>query len=284
MLTRRLKSFLVAGAVVLAVPATAAAQPPPGLGPQTWSEDFTGTTLDGERWGYRATGPRQDGVLTPSAVSVGGGLLTIKTYTDAEGKHRSGMISTEPGDSRTGFEQKYGYFEARVKFNDEPGQWSAFWMQTSTNGDPLGKPAAAGVEMDIVEHRARCGSPPLPMEAPTCRSSNDIADRVRQALVWDGYDNHSKAAANLSDPLPQLDNGSWHTWGLRWTPTGLTFYYDDAPIWSRSAPISRRGQFIILSSEVGEFFAGDIPRQGYGSSSESTTTMQVDYVRAWALD
>jgi endo-1,3-1,4-beta-glycanase ExoK len=275
---------MVVGAVLLIVPSAATAQPPPGVGQQTWSEDFAGNGLDRERWGYRATGPRSDGILTPSAVSVGDGLLTIKTYTDAEGKHRSGMISTEPGDSRAGFEQTYGYFEARVKFNDEPGQWSAFWLQTPTNGDPPGKPAAAGVEMDIVEHRARCVSPPPPLDPQICRSSSGITNRIRQALVWDGYDADSKSAVRLSDPLPQLGNGSWHTWGLRWTPTALTFYYDDVPIWSKPAPISRRGQFIILSSEVGEFFAGNIPRDGYGSFSDSTTTMQVDYVRAWALD
>jgi beta-glucanase (GH16 family) len=274
---------MVVGAVLLTLPAVVAAQPPSGLGPQRWSEDFTGTTLDRERWGYRATGPRNDGILTSSAVSVHDGLLTIKTFTDADGKHRSGMISTEPGGSRTGFEQKYGYFEARVKFDDEPGQWSAFWLQTPTNGDPLGDPATAGVEMDIVEHRARCVTPPPPIDPRVCRSSGGITDRVRQALIWDGYDAHSKSAVSLSDPLPDLGNGSWHTWGLRWTPAGLTFYYDDVPIESKAGPISRRSQFIILSSEVGEFFAGDIPRDGYGpSSSSGTTTMQVDYVRVWA--
>jgi hypothetical protein len=36
-------------------------------------------------------GPRHDGILTPDAVSVGGGVLTIKPYTQA-GKHYSGMI------------------------------------------------------------------------------------------------------------------------------------------------------------------------------------------------
>ncbi|MEA2181628.1 MAG: hypothetical protein QOF69_813, partial [Solirubrobacteraceae bacterium] len=42
-----------------------------------------------------------------------------------------------------------------------------------------------------------------------------------------------------------------------------------------------RSQFIILSSEVGRFFAGAIPPVGYGTRQTSTTNMQVDYVRVW---
>lgn len=269
-------SLVAAGTV-----GVAAAQPPPGLGALTWSDEFTGTTLDLTRWSHRATGTRHDGILTPNAVSVGGGLLTIKTYTDAGDRHYSGMISTERDGSTTGFEQKYGYFEARVKFNNAPGQWSAFWLQTPKNGEPLSDPARAGVEMDIAEHRTRCGTAAGSTQA--CGSSDDIENAIQEGLIWDGYDEDSKSTVQLSDPLPGLGNGSWHTWGLRWTPTGLTFYYDDTAIWSRSAPISRRSQFVVLSSEVGRFFAGAIPRAGYGSPRTTTTTMQVDYVRAWAL-
>lgn len=87
----------------------------------------------------------------------------------------------------------------------------------------------------------------------------------------------------LSDPLTGLGNGSFHTWALRWSPTDLTFFYDDAPIWTRTSPISRRSQYIILSSEVGQFFAGTIPAGGYGTRLTSTTDMQVDWVRVWAL-
>jgi hypothetical protein len=62
----------------------------------------------------------------------------------------------------------------------------------------------------------------------------------------------------------------------------MTFYYDGAAIWSTSGPISRRSQYLILSSEVGQFFAGAIPAGGYGSRETSRTNMQVDYVRVWA--
>jgi beta-glucanase (GH16 family) len=264
-------------AAFVAAPASAA----PTLGPLTWSDEFDGVTLDPTHWTNRAPGPRNDGILTPDAVSVGSGALTIKTYTQA-GKHYSGMIASQ-NINLTGFEQRYGTFEARIKFNSSPGQWSAFWLQSPSIGNPIGNPATAGVEMDIAEHRARCVNAPAPTPPSTCSPSSDITNRLQQALVWDGYGSASKASVRLSDPLPGLGNGSWHTYSLAWTPTALTFYVDDVAIWSSTGPISQRSEYIILSSEVGQFFAGAIPRNGYGSRTSTTTKMQVDYVRVYAL-
>lgn len=247
------------------------------LGPPTWSDEFDGSSLDPTRWSHRASGARFDGTLTPDAVSVGNGVLTIKTYTEA-GQHYSGMISTQRRGS-DGFEQTYGTFEARVKFHSSPGQWSAFWLQSPTIGSPIGDPASAGVETDIAEHRALCEAVPSPTPCP---AGADISNRTQRALIWDGYGADRKASVKLSDPLPGLGNDSWHTFALRWTPTEMTFYYDGAEVWSTSGPISRRSQYIILSSEVGRFFAGAIPAAGYGSREASSTNMQVDYVRVWA--
>jgi beta-glucanase (GH16 family) len=260
-----------------AQPASAA----PALGASTWSDEFDGSALDPTKWTHRAPGPRHDGILTADAVSVGGGLLTIKTYTQA-GKHYSGMIASQ-NPNLTGFEQRYGYFEARIKFNSSPGMWSAFWLQSPSIGNPIGDPATAGVEMDVAEHRARCVSAPAPTPPSTCSATSDINNRIQQPLVWDGYGSDSKAQARLSDPLSGSGNGSWHTWALQWTPDALTFFYDDAAIWSSTGPISQRSEYIILSSEVGAFFAGAIPRGGYGTKSTTKTNMQVDYVRVYAL-
>lgn len=249
----------------------------------TWSDEFNGSLLDLTRWSYRATGaPRFDAIVTPDAVSVGGGALTIKTYTEA-GTNYVGMIATQ-NVALNGFEQRYGYFEARIKFDNAPGQWSAFWLQSRTLGNPIGDPATAGVEMDIAEHRTRCVDAPAPTPPQTCAPGNDISDRIQQAFIWDGYGPDSKAAVRLSAPLPGLGNGSWHTWAMRWTPTAVTYLYDGVPTWTSTSPVSQRSQYMILSSDVGAFFAGAIPPGGYGTRDTSTTTMQVDYVRVWALD
>ncbi len=280
--TRRLMALCLAAASVLLAPAAAAhAQPPPTT--PTFADEFTGTALDLARWSHRLTGVvRNDSTITPDAVSVGGGMLTIKTYTEL-GENFSGMISTLRNGA-VGFEQTYGYFEARMKFNSAPGQWSAFWLQSPTIGNPIGDPATAGVEMDIAEHRARCVQAPDPTPAATCAADNDITDRIQMAQIWDGYQpGVSKAAVALSEPLPGLGNGSFHTYALRWTPDDLTFYVDNAEVWSQTSPISRRSQYLILSSEVWDDFAGAIPPGGYGPLATSTTDVQVDHVRVWAL-
>jgi beta-glucanase (GH16 family) len=251
---------------------------PPG--PPTWAEDFGGSSLDLSRWYHRASGTRHDGVLTPAAVSVGGGLLTIQTYTQS-GTHYSGMISTQ-NPALTGFEQAFGYFEARIRFDSSPGEWSSFWLQSTSIGNPIGDPATAGVEMDVVEHRARCVTAPPPTPPAACGPAVDVSDRSQQSLIWDGYGPSSKSSIVLSNPLPGLGNGSWHTWALRWTPTDVTFIYDGTAIDTRTSPISQRSEYIVLSSEVGAFFAGAIPAGGYGSQATSTTKMQVDYVHVWA--
>lgn len=264
-------------AFVIRVPVTVL----PTFAPMSWSDEFDGRELDLTRWSHRASGPRLDATVTPQAVSVGDGALRIKTFTE-EGKHFVGMIGSYRTAEGGGFEQTYGYFEARVKFANAPGQWSAFWLQSPTLGRPLGDPATAGVEIDIAEHRTRCVTAPAPTPPQTCAGS-DVADRIQQALIWDGYGAESKSAVQLSEPLAGLGNGSWHTWAVRWTPTDVTFYYDGVPTWSRTEPISRRDEYLILSSDVGEFFAGPIPAGGYGSRAATTTDMQVDYVRVWPL-
>jgi beta-glucanase (GH16 family) len=278
-----LVAVLVGMALLVPVASAAAATPPAvtRLDPPTWADEFDGPALDLTRWNNRATGPRHDGFLTPDAVSVDGGALRIRTYTEG-GQHFSGMIGTQ-ANGPAGFQQAYGLFEARVRFNSAPGQWSAFWLQSPTIGNPIGDPATAGVEMDIVEHRVRCVEAPAPTPPATCGPASDISDRAQHALIWDGYGPESKAAVKLSDPLAGLGNGSWHTWALGWTPDELTVYYDDAAVWTITGPISRRSQYIVLSSEVGAFFAGAIPPGGYGSRATSTTDMQVDYVRVWSF-
>jgi hypothetical protein len=80
--------------------------------------------------------PRLDAIATPEAVAVHDGLLTLTTYTDASGRHHTGFVGTQGV-----VEVTYGYFEARIRFNDSPGGWCAFWIDSPTNGDPMAIPA-----------------------------------------------------------------------------------------------------------------------------------------------
>jgi beta-glucanase (GH16 family) len=224
-------------------------------------DEFTGTALDGSIWDYRLTGPRRDAVNTPDAVVLdGAGHLRIDTWTEA-GTHYTGMIGTQER-----FEQRYGWFEARIDFDDAPGMWSAFWLQSPDMGRYIGDPGRAGVEMDIVEHDL----------------FNSVSTQPiwHGALHWDGYGSDHKLADHL-EIAPDIGDG-FHTYALEWAPTALRFYYDDVLMWDASVgPISHRAEFLILSSEVEDSILNRIPAGGYGSRAESTTRMVVDYVRVY---
>lgn len=262
-------------ALLLGAAPHAAAAPPPWE--PTWADEFDGAELDRGRWTPQA-GPRRGGVLTPDAVSVADGRLTIRTWTQAA-QHLSGIVVSHA--PLGGFEQTYGYFEARIRFASRPGQWSAFWVSSSTIGRPVGDPATAGVEMDVVEHRARCVEAPSPSPPEVCSPRFDISDRSQHALIWDGYGAESRSSVRLTDPLPGLAEGGWHRWAMAWTPTEVTFFYDDLPVFTSAAAISRRPQYLLLSSEVDDTFAGPIPPGGYGSFATTDARMEVDYVRVW---
>jgi len=76
-----------------------------------------------------------------------------------------------------------------------------------------------------------------------------------------------------------LDRG-FHTIGVEWTESEYRFYVDDKLTWTAPAPVSKRNQYIILSSEVeDDAWAGKIRAGGYGSLETSRTKMVVDYVR-----
>jgi beta-glucanase (GH16 family) len=245
-------------------PAQATTLPPAGY-QLVWSDEFDGSALDSSRW-TAESGPRRDFVMTPDAATVKNGLLTITTYTQG-GTHRSGFLST-----RGHFETTYGYFEARIRFSDSPGEWCAFWLFSPTNGDPLGDPATAGTEIDMVEHRVTDQG-----------GWTALRDMVALNLNWDGYGSNMKNRQRVTAlPGNAPVQGAWHVYGVLWTASSYTFYVDGYALWTSTDAISRRTELIQLTCEVADHsWAGDVPTGGYGSRATSTTGMQVDWVRVW---
>jgi beta-glucanase (GH16 family) len=230
-----------------------------------WADEFDGTTLDTTRW-IADQGARRDAYNTPNAITVQDGLLTITTSTE-RGRHETGFLHT--GDL---FQAQGGYFEARILFSDSPGEWCSFWLQSPTIGVPLGDPAHAGVEIDVVEHRVTDQS-----------GWTALANMVALTLNWDGYGANKKtkqAVLPIAGAAPV--QGTWHTYGVVWSATGYTFYVDAVQLWSVAAPVSERPESIQLTCEVDDgSWAGFIPPGGYGPRAVSTTRMQVDWVRVW---
>jgi beta-glucanase (GH16 family)/regulation of enolase protein 1 (concanavalin A-like superfamily) len=222
--------------------------------------------MDTTKWRHWLPGARRDAVNSPSAVSVADGDLTISTYTNG-GTHYTGMISTQDTYLYT-----YGYIEARINYDSNPGMWSAFWMQSPTMGNPIGSPNTAGTEIDICEHRKVDGS-------GANRDGN-----IGGVIHWDGYGADHKSHGYDSGILG-LGTG-YHIYGMEWTPTQQKFYIDGTLRWTinnaANTPVSQRSEFIILSSEVENGgWSSAVPGGGYGTLATTTTKMDVDYVRVY---
>ncbi len=211
-----------------------------------WSDDFNGSAPDSRYWTCRE-GARRDGVWSPEAIRVEGGVLSIRVYR--EGNHWiSGAVET-----RGKFEERYGYWEARALLPGAEGHWPAFWLQSEAMGNASG-PETSGAEIDIMEYHARWG------------------DSLQHAVHWNGYGKDMQSAGKQVH-VPGLAAG-YHTFGLKWTPRKYMFYVDGKKTWTCRQGVSGRPQFIILSEEIGSW-AGDIGR------ARLPDVFRVDYVRLY---
>lgn len=262
------KPIILAVAAALSCgPATHAA--PPGSGwVMSWSDEFDGTSLDASNWSI-GTGNRRDAVNSANALSVSGGALTVKTYTEG-GTHYTGWIG-----SSGKFENCFGYWEARIRYNSSAGMWSAFWLQPYGINN-IGDPAGNGTEIDISEHR-RVDS-----------GGMDMRNKSAINVHWDGYGaDHKSVGSTVNNPGANTASlqGNYHTYGLLWEPGKYTFYIDGVEVWSTTAAISNVRQWIYLTSEVQNgSWAGSIPSGGYGDRNSTTTNFSVDYVRFYQRD
>ncbi len=233
-----------------------------------WQDTFRGHKLNSKKWRplIRVRGDAHD---VATAVSVSNGLRII-TYSK-NAVNYTGFIST-----RKLFEPKFGFYEARIKFHDSPGEWCAFWLQSPTNGHPVGDPATAGMEIDIAEHRF-----------VNARGISIQKSTRMGALHWNGYGKYEKDIRSQLVPPPDGKScqGHFHTYGLLWIAAGYQFYVDGRKVVNRPArtnPVSKTHEFLYLSCEVENHdWAGAIPPNGYGNRTHSRTGMTVSWVRVW---
>ena len=209
-----------------------AADPPSTDYHLVWADEFDGAQLDRSKWDYRNLGKRRKAVNVKEAVRLDGeGHLVITTSREGDAWH-TGMIGTQGK-----FEAAFGYYECRVRFQDQPGHWSAFWLQTPTMGKILGDPKASGTEIDIFEYLVR------------------YPDTHHINLHWDGYqkDHKSHGTQHKDAALPD----GWHVIGLEWTPDAYAFFLDGKEVWRTDQAVSHVQEYIILSMEV-DSWGGDI--------------------------
>ncbi len=212
-----------------------------------WHDEFDGKKLDETKWDV-PEGSRRDGWWSRRAITLDGkGNLVISTLKDGD-KYLDGCVRT-----RGKFEHAHGYYVARIRLQEQPGHWSAFWMYGAGVGS-IGDDGRDGTEIDI-------------MEKPW------LDGRVQHALHWDGYGEHHKSKGKVAEAPGVM--GGFHTFSLWWKPDEYVFYVDGKETWRTDAGgVCQVPLYIKLSDEIGKW-GGDI------SDAKLPDRFLVDYVRVY---
>ena len=184
--------------------------------------------------------------------SVQNGALTITAAPAGPGAptnglpYSSGVITTQGS-----FAQNQGYFEMRAQTPDIAGFWAAFWMLPAT--------AAGYTEFDVLEQ---------PNLGP---SSQYWTDAKFQGAAQGGMFNTT--ASNLS--------AGYHTYGLLWTATAITFYFDG---WQVGTAIAVAPDFTTKMYLIANLAVGTSGSWPGATSGAPTGQYNIDYIRAYSND
>ena len=238
---------------------------PPGFPRLVWSDEFTGSTINGGNWTYdlgnSGFGNNELQNYTNRSVNARaeGGMLVIEARRENLGgsAYTSARLKTEG-------RQSFGvntWVEARIQVPQGQGIWPAFWM-LGNSISTVGWPSCG--EIDILEIR---GQNPF---------------QLIGTMHWaDANGSHASFGTSINSPVSLA--AGFHTYAIARTPTAIKWYldgvqYHEANIAGGINSTSEfQGQFfIILNVAVGGNFVGS-PNAGTPFPQQ----MRVDYVRVW---
>jgi len=214
---------------------------------QVFADDFSGRTLDPDKWRFYWGVPGGDpaGWFDPRHVTVSGGKLIISAYRDRRdhGRWATGGLSSSPG-----LVQRYGKYLVRFRLDPGIGVSHAILLAAANGSWPP--------ELDF--------------------SEDNGSERVRTlvTLHYGRRDNHINALLNVN--LTR-----WHTLGVEWTPGKLRFTIDGR-VWATMANNAVPTVPMVLDLQTQTW-----PCTGYWGRCPNATTprvvrMYVDWVVAYA--
>ncbi|NMO16927.1 glycoside hydrolase family 16 protein [Pyxidicoccus fallax] len=199
---------------------------------------------------------------------VSNGSLKIWPQRDASGNFFNRTIDTDGK-----FSQTYGYFEAQAKLPIGKGTWPAFWLYAHPGND---RP-----EIDIMEAYAGGGVDSWWSDA----NLHPINYGVTLHKANADYSYHVKPyEAKLRD-FSQWANGvdlsaGFHTYGVKWEPSGITFYFDGQQVGSKywdTEGYYNRPMYVLLDLWFGS--ASGTP--DHTTPTGEGNSYEVRYVRVW---
>ncbi len=225
-----------------------------------WADEFDGTALDTDKWGFRTKFWGHDfQTFTTQGVELDGSSNLKIHLLEQDGQYYSAQLQTgantfdslrKPKTNPWGetsfwplaplekpkFMHKYGYYEIRCKLPKQPGWWCAFWLQAPGIGTTY-DPAKSGVEVDIMENFSRDGE-------------------VTSGNIFGGYGENYQSEARVRYHVEETEDG-YHYFGVDWSKDGYTFYCDGKQTAHSDGPVSEVEQFILVTTECKGYRKGD---------------------------
>jgi beta-glucanase (GH16 family) len=260
-------------------------------GDPVWSDDFDGAAQqlpDPAKWTYDVGnppggekpeaqiycapkgGPRDCDPHRPNAFQDGAGHLVLRAQRNPDGVWTSARITT-----RGLKEFQYGRIEARMRLPVGTGLWPAFWM-LGASFDKVGWPAAGSVS--IVEN-----------VSSDARSNGLGPSLVRSTLHGPRYSGANGLWHDFRLPNgARVDDGSFHTYGVIWSPGMIQFYVDDPSnvfFVQDSSDLPEDGEWVfdhpfdlVLNLAMGGDWASDPD-----ATTPNPADILVDYVRVYKI-
>ena len=226
---------------------------PDGEWKLVWADEFDGTELDRTKWDFRLNfwGKPFDAYTDQGIVLDGNSHIELHRV-EKDGRYVSPQLQTGSNsfdipkggtDNPWGqdeiwplgmledpkFVHRYGYYECRCKFQNEPEvMWSAFWTQSPSIGTRF-EPEWCGIESDIMEQ----------FKKGTATTGN----------IMGGYGKQFREEGRVNYSLDNTEDG-WHIFGMDWQKDGYVFYCDGKEVSRANKNVSRVPQFILLTTEV----------------------------------
>lgn len=246
-------------------------------GTLVWSDEFSGTTLDGNKWVYDigngcpslcGWGNSELEYYTNSTnnVRTADGILTIEARSESMGgsPFTSGKIKTLGK-----FGHTYGRYEARMRLPNGSGLWPAFWMLNVNNNWPM-----TG-EIDIMEYRGD--------------QTSSTHGTLHYGSAWP---NNQYDGGGYNLPTGNFYS-EWHLFAVEWDDNEIRWFLDDVKFKTETRnpnslnPASTDDPwpwtsdfYIILNLAVGGWFTGVTDA---ADVQLIKATFEIDYVRVYDM-
>lgn len=231
-------------------------QPTPPPGPDlTFAAECGGSSLDSRLRALYVPGDPGFGLdsdfmgdLRQVSVLNGFCRITAERRSTPSGRaYASACLSTFGT-----FAQKYGVFEARIRYPKGAGVWPAFWLLAA--GSKQTPP-----EVDIFEAYP---GPGTGSSGPSVAVFSNHYPGDVQYVAFDG-------GRDLT--------GDWHVWRLEWTSSAMKLKLDGVTVGTLSGHVPNVAMYPIINLALGA------PGYRVGSTTPDTLYMDIDYLRVYSL-